>query len=60
VPWLQPERKALASRPLHKCKGRDATSLGAVLPDKQKQKQKRVGVLFLLCYVLFGGAHWPD
>lgn len=44
--------KYMASRPLQKGKGLAATSLGAVPPDKQKQK--RVGVLFLLWYVLFG------
>jgi hypothetical protein len=40
-------REVQASRPLRKGKGRAATSLGAVPPDKQKQKQKRVGVLLL-------------
>ena len=47
-------REVQAASPLQKGKGLAATSLGAVPPDKQKQKQKRVGVLFLLWYVLFG------
>jgi len=47
-------REVQATRPLQKGKGRAATSLGAVPPDKQKQKQKHVVLLFLLWYVLFG------